>query len=59
MLLPNSYFVFIVTADEKKERDASNTPVYIVKLRDSEVILDSTASFMLHVKGNPNPTVEL
>ena len=50
---------FAVTAAERKDREASNTPVYIVKLRDSELILDSTASIMLHVQGNPNPSVEL
>ena len=48
-----------VTPAERKEREASNAPVYIVKLRDSDIILESTASLMLHVHGNPNPAVEL
>ena len=52
-------FDWLVSADEKKAREASNSPVFMVKLRESEVILGSTASFMLHVRGNPNPEVQL
>ncbi len=48
-----------VTPEERKEREASNHPVFLVKLRESELILDSTASFMIHVHGNPNPEVKL
>jgi len=48
-----------VSAEERKEREESNHPVFIVKLRESELLLGSTASFMLHVKGNPNPDVKL
>ena len=48
-----------MTAAEKKEREESNHPVYLVKLKNSELIADSTASLMLHVKGNPNPDVKL
>jgi hypothetical protein len=48
-----------VTPAERKERESSNQPVYLVKLRNSELIVDSTASFMIHVKGNPNPDVKL
>ena len=64
MLTNNSQFkllnlFIVVTPAERKEREASNAPVYIVKLRDSDIILESTASLMLHVHGNPNPTVEL
>ena len=50
---------WIVTPAERKDREASNTPIFVVKLRDADLILDSTASLMLHVHGNPNPTVEL
>ncbi len=48
-----------VSPQERKEREASNHPVFLVKLRESELILGSTASFMIHVKGNPNPDVKL
>ena len=49
----------LVSAAERKEREASQHPVYLVKLLNSELITDSTASLMLHVKGNPNPEVKL
>jgi hypothetical protein len=48
-----------VTPDERKERELSNHPVFISKLKDSEILRDSTASFMLHVKGNPNPELKM
>ena len=50
---------FAVSAAEKAEREKSQAPVYMVKLRDTDAILGSTASFMIHVRGNPNPEVEL
>ena len=52
-------FTVSVTPEEKKAREESNHPVFMVRLRDSELILGSTASFMIHVKGNPNPDVKL
>ena len=45
--------------EEKAEREKSQAPVYMVKLRDTDAILGSTASFMIHVRGNPNPEVQL
>ena len=48
-----------MTPAERKERENSNQPVFLVKLRSSELIVDSTASIMIHVKGNPNPDVKL
>ncbi len=59
MVSDGSWWFFSVTAAEKKEREESNHPVYLVKLKNSELIADSTASLMLHVKGNPNPDVKL
>lgn len=47
-----------LSAAERQEREASNHPVYLVKLKNSELISDSTASLMLHVKGNPNPDIK-
>ena len=52
-------FYFAVSASEKAEREKSQAPVYKVKLRDTDAILGSTASFMIHVRGNPNPEVQL
>ena len=48
-----------MTAAEKEAREKSQAPVYIVKLRDADAIVGSTASFMIHVRGNPNPEVAL
>ena len=48
-----------VSAAERQEREASNHPVFISKLKDSEMLKESTSSFMLHVKGNPNPEMKL
>ncbi|XP_040572571.1 protein Obscurin [Lepeophtheirus salmonis] len=50
--------VHTLSPAEKREREESNHPVFLVKLRDADVILSSTASFMIHVKGNPNPDVK-
>ena len=51
--------IVAVTAAEKADREKSQAPVYMVKLRDADAILGSTASFMIHVRGNPNPEVAL
>jgi len=47
-----------LTAAERKEREASNHPVFMVKLKNAELITESTSSLMVHVKGNPNPDVK-
>ena len=48
-----------MSAAEKKEREESNHPVFIVKLRNSEIIKDSVASFMIHARGNPAPEMKI
>ena len=53
------FLCFLVSAAERKEREDSQHPVYLVKLQNADLITDSTASLMLHVKGNPNPEVKL
>ena len=53
------YFFFSVSAAEKKERENSQHPVFMVKLMNSTLITDSSASLMVHVRGNPNPDVKL
>ena len=55
----NAYLYILVSAAEKKARQDSQAPVYLVKLRESDLILESTAALMVHVHGNPNPAVEL
>ena len=52
------FYQFPVSAAERKEREASNLPVFMVKLKNAELIKDSTSSLMVHVKGNPNPDVK-
>ena len=59
LLAPNQFVFVSVSASEKADREKSQAPVYMVKLRDSQAILGSTASFMIHVRGNPNPEVTL
>jgi len=51
--------VHSLSAAEKKEREESNHPVFIVKLRNSEIIKDSVASFMIHARGNPAPEMKI
>jgi len=48
-----------LSAAEKKEREESSHPTFIVKLRNSELIKDSAASFMIHCRGNPTPEVKI
>ena len=54
-----SMYLYLVSAAEKKEREESSHPVFIVKLRNSEFIKDSAASFMIHCRGNPTPDVKI
>jgi len=48
-----------LSAAEKKQREESSHPVFIVKLRNSEFIKDSVASFMIHCRGNPTPDIKI
>jgi len=48
-----------LSAAEKKQREESSHPVFIVKLRNSEFIKDSVASFMIHCRGNPTPEIKI
>ena len=50
--------IFIVSAAEKKTRETSQKPVFMGKLMNTALITDSSASMMVHVKGNPNPEVK-
>ena len=48
-----------LSAAEKKEREESSHPIFIVKLRNSEFIKDSAASFVIHCRGNPVPEIKI
>merc|ERR1711955_45130 len=48
-----------LSAAEKKQREESSHPVFIIKLRNSEFIKDSVASFMIHCRGNPTPEIKI
>merc|ERR1711899_434926 len=47
-----------LSAAEKKTRETSQKPVFMGKLMNTALITDSSASMMVHVKGNPNPEVK-
>lgn len=52
-------FLFAVTEEERKQRAEANHPVFLVQLKDTELLQDTYLRFMVKVKGNPNPTVRL
>lgn len=49
----------IVTAEERKERNALNAPYFLVALKDTEIMENTYLRFMVKVKGDPNPEVKL
>lgn len=49
----------IVTADERRERNASKAPYFLVALKDTEILENTYLRFMVKVKGDPNPEVKL
>jgi hypothetical protein len=51
--------VHSLSAAEKKQREESSHPVFIVKLRNTDFIKDSVASFMIHCRGNPTPDIKI
>lgn len=48
--------LLLVTPDEKTETDA---PVFLVKMKDTELLEETYLRFMVKVKGDPNPEVTL
>jgi len=48
-----------LSAAEKKQREESSQPVFLVKLKNTEFIKDSAASLMLHCRGNPMPEIQI
>ena len=48
-----------VTDEERRQRAEANHPVFLVKLKDTELLENTYLRFMVKVKGDPNPTVRL
>ena len=48
-----------LSAAEKKQREESSHPVFVVKLRNADFIKDSMASFMIHCRGNPITDIKI
>ncbi|XP_034942777.1 obscurin isoform X3 [Chelonus insularis] len=47
-----------LTAEERKAKDESKAPVFLVKLKDTELLENTYLRFMIKVRGNPNPDVK-
>lgn len=54
-----SSYNIIVTAEERKERNALKAPYFLVALKDTEIMENTYLRFMVKVKGDPNPEVKL
>jgi hypothetical protein len=48
-----------VSEEEKKRRAEANAPLFVVKLKDTELLENTYLRFMIKVKGQPNPTLKL
>jgi len=48
-----------VSEEEKMRRAEANSPLFVVKLKDTELLENTYLRFMIKVKGQPNPTVTL
>lgn len=48
-----------VTAEEKKARAEANAPIFLVRLKDTELMENTYLRFMVKVKGDPNPEMKL
>ena len=48
-----------LSAAEKKQREESSHPVFVVKLGNADFIKDSMASFMIHCRGNPITDIKI
>ena len=49
----------IVTPEEREKMAQEKSPVFLVQLHDTELIEGTSVRFMIKVKGEPIPTVEL
>ena len=48
-----------MTVEEREKMAQEKCPVFLVQLHDTELIEDTSVRFMIKVKGEPIPTVEL
>lgn len=48
-----------MTAEQRRERAEANAPVFLVQLKDSELLEDTHLRCMIKVKGDPNPDLTL
>ncbi|XP_043255290.1 obscurin-like isoform X3 [Colletes gigas] len=47
-----------LTAEEKKARAEANAPIFLVRLKDTELLENTYLRFMVKVKGDPNPDMK-
>lgn len=50
---------YLVTPEEKKARAEANAPIFLVRLKDTELMESTYLRFMVKVKGDPNPEMKL
>jgi hypothetical protein len=48
-----------VSAEEKKAKADANSPIFLVRLKDTEILENTYLRFMIKVKGDPNPELKL
>ncbi|XP_066587330.1 obscurin isoform X6 [Prorops nasuta] len=47
-----------LTAEERKARAEANAPIFLVRLKDTELLENTYLRFMIKVKGDPNPALK-
>ncbi|XP_076165903.1 obscurin isoform X4 [Ptiloglossa arizonensis] len=47
-----------LTPEEKKARAEANAPIFLVRLKDTELLENTYLRFMIKVKGDPNPEMK-
>ncbi len=52
-------FEISVSDEDKKARAKATSPVFLVQLKDADLLESTHARFMVKVNGNPMPKVEL
>ncbi|XP_072755043.1 protein Obscurin isoform X6 [Anoplolepis gracilipes] len=47
-----------LSEEEKKARAEANAPIFLVRLKDTELLENTYLRFMIKVKGDPNPVIK-
>ncbi|XP_020293629.1 obscurin isoform X3 [Pseudomyrmex gracilis] len=47
-----------LSPEEKKARAEANSPIFLVRLKDTELLENTYLRFMIKVKGDPNPEIK-